>query len=68
MPICYSIGEIIDRLVIVHLKQWHAEEIMADPDVSDEKKAEITDQIISLNAFRMKLVAAIDEAFEENGQ
>jgi hypothetical protein len=65
MPICLSIGEIIDRLVIVHLKQWHLEEMMADPEVSDEKKAEITDQIVSLNAFRMKLVAAIDEVFED---
>lgn len=61
MPICLSLGELCDRLAIVSLKQWHLEEQMADPSISDETKVEITDQIVNLNAFRMRLIAAIDE-------
>lgn len=61
MPICLSLGDLCDRLAITALKQFHLEEAMRDPDLSDETKVEITDQIINLNAFRMKLIAAIDE-------
>lgn len=61
MPICLSLGELVDRLTIVALKQWHLEEQMNNPDVSDEAKVEITDQIVNLNQFRMKLVDAINE-------
>jgi len=61
MPICLSLGELCDRLTIVALKQWHLEEQMNNPNVSDEAKVEITDQIVNLNAFRMRLISAIDE-------
>ena len=61
MPICLSLGELVDRLAIITLKQFYLESQMGDPKVSDEAKVEITDQIVNLNAFRMKLVAAIDE-------
>jgi len=67
MPIILSLGELIDRLAICHLKQWHLEEQMNDPDISDEAKVKITDQIVSLNQFRMKLIDAIDEYAENNG-
>ena len=61
MPVCLSLGELVDRLSGIMLKQWHLEELMADATVSDEKKVAITDQIINLNKFRMKLIKAIDE-------
>lgn len=61
MPIYLSLGELCDRLCVVSLKQWHLEEQMRDPDVSDEAKVEVTDQIVNLNAFRMRLISAIDE-------
>jgi hypothetical protein len=61
MPIYLSLGELCDRLCIVANKQWHLEEQMSDPNVSDETKVEITDQIVNLNAFRMRLIAAINE-------
>lgn len=65
MPICLSLGELVDRLTIVALKQWHLEEQMNNPDVSDEIKVQITDQIVNLNQFRMKLIAAIDEHIKD---
>jgi len=61
MPVCLSLGELVDRLSGIMLKQWHLEELMADPALSDERKVEVTDQIINLNKFRMKLIKAIDE-------
>ena len=63
--ICYTLGELIDRLSITHIKQWHLEEIMADKDVSLEEKGKIPDQIISLNNFRKELVEAINEYFDK---
>ena len=38
---------------------------MNNPDVSDEVKVDITNQIVNLNAFRMKLIDAIDEYADE---
>lgn len=61
MPIQLSMAELIDRLSITANKQWHLEELMANEDISDEEKVEITNQIVNLNTFRMKLIAAIDE-------
>lgn len=65
MPVCLSLGELCDRLAVTALKQWHLEEKMADPEVSDEEKVRITDQIVSLNGFRMKLIEAINEYGEQ---
>ena len=65
MPINLSLGELCDRLCITALKQWHLEEQMNNPNISDEAKVEITDQIVSLNAFRMRIIATIDETVEQ---
>ncbi len=65
MMLYYSLGELIDRLIITHLKQWHLEEDMADDKISLKEKSKITDQILSLNTFRNKLIEGIDEYFEE---
>jgi hypothetical protein len=65
MPVYLSLGELCDRLTVTALKQWHLEEKMADPEVSDEEKVKITDQIVSLNGFRMKLIEAINEYGEQ---
>ena len=64
----YSIGEMIDRLAVVHLKIWHLEEeIQKLKEINaPAKKIEIIcDQVVNLNAFRMKIVKAIDEYFED---
>ena len=61
----YSLGDLVDRLIITNLKQWHLEEEMADENVSLQEKNKITDQILSLNTFRNKLIAGINAYFEE---
>jgi hypothetical protein len=63
--IYYSLGELVDRLAIVNLKQWHLEEKISDPNISLEDKGEFTKQVESLNDFRMKLIASIDEYYEK---
>ena len=63
----YSIGEMIDRLAVTHLKIWHLEEQIQKAEEEDwpaEKTEKICDQVVNLNAFRMKIVKAIDEYFE----
>lgn len=60
----YSIGEMIDKLTIIHLKIWHLEEDIASaraqsvPDLEIEK---MCDQVISLNTARNKIVSSINE-------
>jgi hypothetical protein len=59
----YSIGELIDRLAITSLKHWHLEEELVQPDLSIERRHEITQQVLGLNKFRNKLVDSINEFF-----
>lgn len=64
----YSIGEMIDKLTVTHLKIWHIEEEIQKkraekaPDKEIEK---LCDQVVSLNAQRVKIVSSINEFFEE---
>ena len=66
----YSIGEMIDKLAVIHLKIWHLEELIdkvkssEDPYETEwlEKKF---DQVVSLNKKRMEIVSAIDEYFSD---
>ena len=63
----YSIGEMIDRLAVTHLKIWHLEEqiqVYNQTGESAETIEALCDQVVSLNAFRMKVVASIDEYFK----
>lgn len=62
----YSLGELVDRLVICNLKQWHLEEKMSDETISLTDKGKITEQISSLNDFRSKVVKSIDEFLEKH--
>jgi len=64
----YSLGELVDRLTITNLKQWHLEEKMGDDNVSLEEKGKITQQINSLNSFRVKLIESIDEYLEDKNE
>ena len=66
----YSIGEMIDKLAVVHLKIWHLEEAIqrAEAEGKDAKDIEeLCDKVVNLNAYRMKIVKAIDEYFMQKG-
>jgi hypothetical protein len=60
----YTIGELIDRLIITLLKQWHIEEDIANTE-DDEQLGILSQRSDDLNTYRNKLVAAIDERFNE---
>jgi hypothetical protein len=63
----YSIGELIDKLCVVHLKLWHAEErteVLKDTDNIKEIDS-LLNQVISLNELRVKIVESIDELLTE---
>ena len=66
----YSIGEMIDKLCVIHLKVWHIEEQIqkAEADGLDAKEIEkLCDKVVNLNAYRMKIVKSIDEYFTQKG-
>ena len=66
----YSIGEMIDKLGVVHLKIWHLEEQIAKAEEEEwpaEKTEALFDRVVNLNKYRMKIVAAIDKFFDTKG-
>jgi len=62
----YSLGELIDKLCVVHLKVWHIEdkikEFSGEPT---QQQADLLDQVVSLNKLRVDIVDSINEFFEE---
>jgi len=64
----YSIGELIDKLCIVHLKIWHIEEevekLRTNKDKNLERIDELLDQVVTLNKLRVDIVSSIDEFFK----
>lgn len=63
----YSIGELIDKLVITNLKLWHTEEEIERLRTKGEEAKKIEEQcnrVISFNALRNELVESINEFFE----
>lgn len=66
----YSMGDLVDKLTIVHLKLWHLEEKVQSfqEDMIEnptQEMLDILDQIVSLNKFRVEIVESINELFEE---
>ena len=67
----YSMGELIDKLAIIHLKIWHLEEDIAaakDGPLPDEAIEAMCDQVVNLNTTRNAIVKSINEMYEaKNG-
>ena len=65
----YSIGELIDKLCVVHLKIWHIEQevenLRVNKDDHLERIDKLLDQVVTLNKLRVEIVASIDEFFED---
>jgi hypothetical protein len=65
----YSIGELIDKLAVIHLKIWHIEEKIAEFPEEDfeptKEQVDLLDQVVSLNKLRVEIVDSINELFEE---
>jgi len=63
----YSIGEMVDKLCVIHLKVWHLEEQIqkAEEDSLDAKEIEkLCDKVVNLNAYRMKIVKSIARSLD----
>jgi hypothetical protein len=56
-----TIGNLIDKLTIVNIRIWMAEDIKRDPDASDEKIANATKLTNIANIQRNDLIQEIDE-------
>ena len=62
----YSMGDLVDKLTIVHLKIWHLEEEIANETGSlpDEEVERMCDQIVNLNTHRNEIIRSINELHE----
>ena len=56
-----TIGNLIDKLTIVNIRIWMAEDIKRDPDASDKKIANTTKLTNVANSQRNDLIQEIDE-------
>ena len=63
----YSVGELVDKLAIIHLKIWHLEEDIAgarERGLPDEDIEKLCDQVVNLNTTRNAIVKSINEMYE----
>ncbi len=57
-----TFGEIIDKLIITHIRYWHLEDKMSDPNLSDSELASLRRKSESLfKSKRPILVNALDK-------
>ena len=57
-----TIGNLIDKLTIVNIRIWMAEDIKRDPNASDKQIADATRVTNIANSQRNDLIQEIDEA------
>ena len=67
----YTVGDLIDKLCVVHLKIWHIEEkIETIKESTKEEDLEIIEkllnQVVSLNELRVKIVDSLNEILDPN--
>jgi hypothetical protein len=65
----YSIGELIDKLCITNLKQWHTEEEikeLREQNANSEELLPLCNLVVKLNKLRNELVKSIDEFFQNH--
>ena len=56
-----TVGNLIDKLTIVNIRIWMAEDIKRDPNASDEKISKATKLTNVVNVQRNDLIQEIDE-------
>ena len=61
----YSLGELVDKLAVIHLKIWHLEEAVdaAKNTKSPEQTEAMFDQIVNLNTTRNEIIESINIMF-----
>ncbi len=63
--LAYTLGELLDRLSICNLKQWHLEELIADENTDIEEVGRLADQVVAINNLRKKIIDSINELFDK---
>jgi hypothetical protein len=58
-------GELVDRLIVVHLKIWHLVEVAEDPSQPDAAVASAARRMQRLNRERVQLKNALNEKLGE---
>lgn len=64
----YSVGELIDKLVIVNLKLWHTEEYISELKLNNADVTEIEtncDRVVAFNKQRMEIIKSINELYQK---
>jgi len=65
----YSIGELIDKLVIVNLKLWHTEEHISELKANNTAAEEIEkncNRVVAFNKQRMDIIESINELYSKD--
>ena len=62
-----TIGELIDSLITTDMRCWFAQEDIMNESLSTEKRLAAAIRAQEQNAKRSQLIAAINEAFGEEG-
>jgi len=60
-----TIGNLIDKLSIVNLRIWMAEDVKRDPNATDKKIADATRLTNICNSQRNDLIQEIDETLND---
>lgn len=60
-----TIGNLIDKLTIVNIRIWMAEDIKRDPNASDKQIADATRVTNIANSQRNDLIQEIDEGLNQ---
>ena len=60
-----TIGNLIDKLTIVNIRIWMAEDIKRDPNASDKQIADATRVTNIANSQRNDLIQEIDESLNQ---
>jgi len=61
-----SIGELIEKLIIVHIRAWYLEDCARDSSLSDEERGRIKAKIDINNGIkRPRLIAALNKMLDD---
>ena len=60
-----TIGNLIDKLTIVNIRIWMAEDIKRDKNASDKQIADATRVTNVANSYRTDLIQEIDESLND---
>ena len=61
----YSIGDLVDKLVIENIKIFNIRQKLHDKDLNDQEYVELNNKMIALNENRSIVAGLLDEKIEK---